>query len=310
MRDELANLHQNHTKNIMDTTKVLIADRDRITAQTVESILKDNHCEPTTELSKDDAIRRISEENFPFVIVDPSPQPNPRPSIIAFRRNASMNGCYTYITVASRDKTFDDSLDKGANNFIKVPIKTSELTQVINDGKRFLRFYNFLRETETKNDIPCDGTIMGSAALTQVLLSSIDRADRYGERTYLLHTEVEYLAELKDAMGADLYQSFYTSFTNEVIRARRQSDLFGRLKDGLYSFIMQRPINDREPVDAAARMQQNLQRFLDNATEFAHFPIRMTMRSMAIPTGKIVADLVVCNEAGATLEPQNANVLY
>lgn len=294
----------------MDITKVLIADRDRLTAQTVENILHEHKCEPVTELSKDDAIRRISQEDFPFVIVDPSPQPNVRPAIIAFRRNAAMNGNYTYITVASRDRTFDDSLSKGANNFIKVPVKKSELTEIITDGQRFLRFYNFLKTNEESDGIPNVGSMMGRTAVIQVLLSSIDRADRYGEKTYILQTELEYVDELRDAMGANLFEQFYNGFTKEVIRVRRQSDLFGRLKESLFSIIMQRPISDREPIDAAARMHQNLQRFIDNATEFSQFPIRMVMRSMAIPTGKIVAEHVVANSAGMTLEPQHEDILY
>lgn len=294
----------------MDITKVLIADRDRLTAQTVENILQENHCEPVTELSKDDAIRRISQENFPFVIVDPSPQPNVRPAIIAFRRNAAMNGNYTYITVASRDRTLEDSLSKGANNFIKVPVKKSELSEIIKDGQRLLRFYKFLKENEEDNSIPSVGSMMGRSDIIQVLLSSIDRADRYGEKTYILQTELEYINELRDAMGANLFEQFYTGFTREVIRVRRQSDLFGRLKEGLFSIIMQRPVSDREPIDAAARMHQNLQRFIDNATEFSQFPIRMVMRSMSIPTGQIVANHVVANGAGQTLEPQNDDILY
>ena len=142
--------------------------------------------------------------------------------------------------------------------------------------------------------------MMGCESIVQVLLSSIERADRYGEKTYMLEARIDNLNGLKQQMGEETFKQFYMAFVDTFKRIRRQSDLFGRMTEDRMVIIMQRPISDREPVDATARMHLSLDRFIKTATQFEQYPISVSMQTLCIPSGSIVATHFIENGAALT----------
>lgn len=279
----------------MSDQKIIVVDRDRMAAQTIESVLKTNNFEAVVELAKEGAIKRVASGEGYFVIVDPSPQPDPRPFIIALRRNLPTRDAYVYIAVTSRDDMADNCLKRGANGFLNKPIRADQVNEMLVNGKRFIAFHNWLKRNENNNTVPSMGCLMGCESITQVLLSSIERADRYGEKTYLMEIRIPQMTHLKELMGVQKFEEYYKEFIQAFIHIRRQSDLFGRLAEDRFCIIMQRPVNDREPIDATERMRQNLERFIQNVPEYQDYPLRLFIQTLCIPTGAIVSSFDLAN---------------
>lgn len=274
--------------------KVLVVDRDRASSQTILDALKKGNVESIAELGKDNAIQMVGEQGYNIVYVDPTPQPDVRPFIIALRRMSGRNKKYVYVIVGTRDKTRNDILNIGGNNHFSKPISPSEIAPCIENATRFLNFVAKVQSFEEDDTVVSQGGLMGRACLSQVLYSAVDRADRYGERAYVMDIKFDNIDVLKNQLGEEGYAAYMTNFTKELRKIRRHSDLIGRFDPHHFVLIMQRPVNDREPVDATARMAMNITQILQSDA-FKSNPAKITLSTMSIPVGEIIADHIATN---------------
>ena len=285
----------------MTVSNIVIVDRDRQAAHTAQTVLEKAGQIAHIELAKEGAIKKVASGESNMVLVDVAPQLDPRPFVIALRRNLPARDSYVYIALSSRDITPEEAIRRGCNCFVSKPTRQDEIQALLENGNRFINFYNWLNRNEENNNVSSLGAMMGCESVVQVLLSSIERADRYGEKTYMLEAKIDNARALEEQMGQQRFTEFYRDFAETFKRIRRQSDLFGRLTADRFVIIMQRPISDREPVDATARMHLSLDRFIKTATPYQDFPVSVSVQTLCIPSGEIVANHHSANQKAETL---------
>lgn len=270
--------------------KVLVVDRDRAASQVLETAVGNHGMTVTVEATKEKALNLSQKEGYNIVLFDPLPQQEARPFIIGLRRGSSQTGRYVYAVPMSRDKTREEVLLFGGNDHLKKPFEAGDIKPVLDNAQRFLKLYHELKVQEESNRIYCDGSMLGNAALTQVFLTAVDRADRYGEKAYFLNIEVTNYKELLKSWGEEKAKNAMDNFSLCLKRIRRQSDMIGRFEINRFALIMQRPVNDREPADATARLKLSIEEFLKKP-EFKGLSLKVSLRTISIPIGEVVADL-------------------
>ena len=113
--------------------KILIVDRENITAQLMKSRLEPLGHKITEEPSKNDAIEHISKDTYDMIFIDPSPLTSARPLILNLRRAASN---YPYIVQMSQTITLTEAVQSGANDAMEKPIDPEALEDAIDNAKR------------------------------------------------------------------------------------------------------------------------------------------------------------------------------
>ncbi len=237
---------------------ILIIDREEVTTQLMGSRLQPLGHKITLEQVKNNAVERLASENYDMIFIDPSPLTSARPLILNLRRATKH---YPYIVQMGSDIELEEAIQAGANDCIKKPIDPDLLDQSVDNAKYLTNLIK--RVGDDKEDFPSAGGIIAKSAFNQLFLSAIDRADRYGERTFIVFISIENYQSIYEAEGPYAAEYTVAKLSQYLVRLRRQSDIIAQTAPYEYALLLQRPIYETEPNEAANRFAETITKFKD-----------------------------------------------
>lgn len=279
--------------------RILIIDHDDVVAMLIKSKLEPLGHEIVHEQSKDSALELLASEPFHMVMVDPAPLTNMRPVVLNIRRAV---GNYPYIVVLSESVSRESALKAGANDVLGKPLDVEALDQAVDNTRGLLKLIE--RVGDDTEDFPSAGGVIAKSAFNQLFLSGIDRADRYGERTFILFITMSNYEEIRNLDGQYAADYAVAKLAQYLVLLRRQSDIIGQSGRDEYALMLQRPAYETEPVEAARRFAESLENCNDIVSS-GSAPVEITISLVDLPIGSRVAEYVITpgnppenNEAG------------
>lgn len=266
--------------------RVLVVDRDELSSQMLASKLKEAGHEVILQGSRNDALEMIGKESFNALIIDPSPLTSPRPVILNIRRNVKG---YPYILLMGEGMSFEEAIKSGANDILPKPLDLGGLPGKIENAALLSSLVD--RIGDDSEDFPNSGGIIGRSAFNQLFLSALDRADRYGEKSYIIFIGIENLVELQSMGGAYAAEYALAKLSQFLVKLRRQSDIIGQTAKAEYALLLQRPLYETEPEEAAQRFAEALQNET-SAAPAEGVPVRIGLNLIEIPTGRTIKSYI------------------
>ena len=267
--------------------KILIVDRDEMTTQLIKSKLEPLAHQVFVESVKNDAIELVASEEFDVIFLDPSPLTSARPIVLNIRRSVRN---YPYIILLGNEGSREDALKAGMNDYLAKPIDGAALMQQMESAERLVGLVN--RIGDDSEDFPSAGGVIAKSAFNQLFLSAIDRADRYGEKTFILFIFLSNYKEIFEMDGPYAADYAVAKLSQYLVLLRRQSDIIGQTAKYEYALMLQRPQYETEPVDAANRFAEAIDGFQDIVSSGAT-PVEVTVRLLDIPTGSAIVEHVI-----------------
>lgn len=261
--------------------KILVVDRDRLTSQMIRTKLEGAGHTVIEEAVKNNAIELIGQNDIDAVFFDPAPLTNARPIVLGIRRSVST---YTYICMMSHNLNQKEAADMGSNDLLAKPVDSEQLVIKSENAKRMVHLVN--RIGDESEDFPSAGGVIAKSAFNQLFLSAIDRADRYGERSYIVFIEMSNYQDIKAMDGGYAAEYAVSKMAQYLVRLRRQSDIIAQTGPGEYALLLQRPQQENEPMEAASRFAASLSEF-DDIVSGGSTPVEITVSLIDIP---------VCNQ--------------
>lgn len=264
--------------------KILVVDRDELNVNLITQKLQAEGHEVTGLESKNDALDAAAEEQYDVLFVDPAPLTSPRPVILNIRRAVKS---YPYIFLMSQDFSEEEAIKSGANDLLAKPVDASVLNGSLENADRLRVLVE--RIGDDSEDFPSAGGVISKSAFNQLFLSSLDRADRYGEKSYLMFISVDNYQDILQTGGPYAAEYAVAKLSQYLVRLRRQSDIIGQTAKYEYTLLLQRPIYDTEPMEAANRFGEALQSYEDIASDGAA-NIELAVRLIEIPSGRMLVE--------------------
>jgi CheY-like chemotaxis protein len=264
--------------------QVLVIDRDEVTPNLIRSRLEPvgHHVFIQTDKSVE-ALETIARENWDIVFLDPSPLTNPRPLIQTLRRGLKR---YTYMVLLSSTLGFPDAIASAMNDFMPKPIDSARLDLQLENAARLTGLIRHM--SDDSEDFKSAGGVIAKSAFNQLFLSCIERADRYGENSYLLFFTLSNYAGVVARDGEVEADIAVAKMAKHLVRLRRQSDIIGQIRKNEYVLLLQRPAYESEPVDAANRFAEALSKCTDIASSTPLLEIELTVTLMDLPVGSTI----------------------
>ncbi|MBU0800620.1 MAG: diguanylate cyclase [Alphaproteobacteria bacterium] len=258
--------------------KILVIDRDTLSTQLVKSRLEAMGHTVVEEPVKNNAIARLEREDFDAVFFDPAPLNNARPVVLSIRRSVRN---YPYVVLMSQDIDRAEALKSGANEIMVKPLDGSDLERMVKNAQRLTALIR--RVGDESEDFPSAGGVISKSAFNQLFLSCIDRADRYGERSFLVFIEIANYTDLLNVDGKYAAEYAVAKLSQYLVRLRRQSDIIAQTGRGEFCLMLQRPMYETEPMEAANRFGEALNKFADVVpSESATVDIAVTLLDLPI----------------------------
>lgn len=270
--------------------KILVVDRDDLTVQLIRARLEAQGHEVAAEPAKTGAAQRLKEAAYDIVFLDPSPLTDARPTILSMHRASSH---YPYVFLMTEGGGLEEALKAGANNSFPKPFDPQRLEDQIKNAETLIGLIK--RIGDGSEDFPSAGGVIAKSAFNQLFLSALDRADRYGERSYVMFISLSNYKEIKTLDGPYAADYAAASLSRSLVRLRRQSDIIGQTAKYEYALLLQRPVYETEPMDAAARFADSLAKIEDMAITGAG-PAEITVSLIALPTGETAVKHVLTLE--------------
>ena len=261
--------------------KILVIDRDTLSSQMIKSKLEGLGHSVTLEPVKNNAVELLGKEAFDAVFFDPAPLNNARPIVLGIRR--SVNN-YPYLILTSKDMNMDEALRSGANDFLAKPLDASLLEGVLENGVRLTALIE--RIGDEKEDFPSAGGVIAKSAFNQLFLSCIDRADRYTERSFLVFIGIKNYREILDFDGPYAIEYATAKMSQYLVRLRRQSDIIAQTGKAEYCLLLQRPLYETEPMDAANRFTEALNK-LEDICISDNLCVEVYVKLIDVPVGEL-----------------------
>jgi CheY-like chemotaxis protein len=260
--------------------KILVVDKDPLTAQFIKAKLEPLGHQVTAETSKNEAAKNCQSNHYDIVMLDPSPLTSPRTLILDIRR-AAMNYPYT-ILLSQSVISQEDALKFGVNDVLAKPLNPEDLDQKIQNAEFFSKLVK--RMGDDSEDFPRAGGIIAKSAYNQLFLSAIDRSHRYGESTYLIFISLSNYSDIYATEGPYAADYAVAKLSQYLVTLRRQSDIVGQTANNEYSLILQRPMYETEPVDAANRFTESLMSY-EGFKTLDTKNIEISIKLVNIPSG-------------------------
>ena len=267
--------------------KILVIDRDTLSTQLIRSRLEGQGHGVIEEPVKNNALARLEQSDFDLVMFDPSPLNNARPVVLGIRRAAKN---YPYIVLMSKDMDESEAVKSGANDILQKPVDGQKLEDIVLNAARMTGLIR--RIGDESEDFPSAGGVIAKSAFNQLFLSAIDRADRYGERSFLMFIGIRNYAEILAMDGAYAAEYATAKLSQYLVRLRRQSDIIGQTGKSEYCLMLQRPVYETEPMEAASRFAEALER-LDDICASDNVRIEVAATLMSLPVGAVHVEHVI-----------------
>ncbi|MFP4386690.1 MAG: diguanylate cyclase domain-containing protein, partial [Alphaproteobacteria bacterium] len=217
--------------------KILIADREEITAQLMATRLEPLGYKIIHEPVKNNAIERVGMEHYDIIFVDPAPLTSAQPIIMNLRHKG---GKHTYIAQMGQDITPVEAIKCGANDALLKPVSPENLDRSIENARHLIKQIKRIGDEST--DFPSAGGIISKSAFNQLFLSAIDRADRYGERSYILFIGIKNYQRIYETEGPYAADCITAKLSQYLVRLRRQSDIIAQTEPFEFALLLQRPM--------------------------------------------------------------------
>ncbi len=259
--------------------RALIIDSEELAAGLLKSRLEALGYETDIEPSKDHALETLKEQNHTLIFLDPAPLSDGRMVIQKIRH---IVGHYAYIILLSAQATQEDAVKMGANDVIAKPVDPATLEQESANAQRLLTRTEQLGNTS--EDFPSAGGVISKSAFNQLYLSGLDRAERYGERLFVLFIALHNYEDIRKFDGPHAADFAAAKLSQHLVNLRRQTDIIGQTKPYEFALLLQRPERASEPVDATSRFADALSKIQDMAST-PDIKLEITLSLLALPTG-------------------------
>lgn len=267
--------------------KILVIDREPMTAQMLRSKLEALGHSVVEEPVKNTAVERVGAEAFDVVFLDPSPLTSPRPVVLNIRRSMKT---YPYLFLLSDSISKEEALKAGVNDLYAKPMDVAALDEKMANAERLTKLVAHMGDDS--EDFPSAGGVIAKSAINQLFLSAIDRADRYGERTYLLQIAISNYTEIRDLDGPHAAAYAVAKLCQYLVLLRRQSDIIGQTRKYEYTLMLQRPVYETEPVEAANRFAESLSK-IEDIVSSGGASVELSVTLVEIPTGAQIVRHVI-----------------
>ncbi len=263
--------------------KILVVDRDTLSTQLIKSKLEVMGHIITEEPVKNNALELLEKEEFDTIFFDPAPLNNARPIVLGIRRSVKN---YPYIVLMSQDMNQEEAIRSGANDLLAKPLDASKLEDMVGNAQRITSLIT--RMGDEKEDFPSAGGVIAKSAFNQLFLSAIDRADRYGEQSFLVFIGIKNYQELLSMDGPHAAAYSTAKLSQYLVRLRRQSDIIAQTGQSEYCLMLQRPQYETEPMEAANRFADALGQLDDIASsDNATVDVHVTLLDVPVGTKHI-----------------------
>jgi len=267
--------------------KILVNDQDAAVMQKMRAILEPLGHEVTEVAVRNDALALLEKEVFEVVICNPTPLPHARPVVLSIRRHGRN---YPYIILISPDLTPADVIKDGANNVLRPDFSADQLTEIVESGGRLRHLVQ--RIGDESEDFRSAGGVIAKSAFNQIFLSALERADRYAEQAYLLFISITNYHNIQQTEGPYASDYAMARLSQFLVRERRQSDIIAQTAKNEFCLMLQRPLYQTEPTDAANRFGEALKQLTDMSST-PTMSVDLAVRLITIPVGTLVTQHVL-----------------
>lgn len=267
--------------------RILLIDRDSLTNQLIRARLEEEGHEVVEEASKNDALLMLEQENFDAVFYDPAPLTDAKQFAGKIRR-AARN--YPYLVLMSKEIEEEEALMSSANMSMSKPLDGVLLKEVVGNAERITRLIG--RIGDDAEDFPSAGGIIAKSAFNQLFLSSFDRANRHGERSYYIFIGMTNYDEILNTDGPYAAEYSAAKISSFLARIRRQSDIVAQTGKSEYCLMLQRPQTPTEPIDAANRFGDMLGG-IEEVCVAGGGPVQIHVSLIDVPVGKMHVQHIV-----------------
>jgi hypothetical protein len=178
----------------------------------------------------------------------------------------------------------EEAVKAGANFYLNKPADDSTFESAIENLKNLSDFQAKLKDTSI--DFPSIDGVISKSAFLQIFISALDRADRYGEQTFLTLASVSNIEDIRAQHGDEVAKEVCNNLKKYTMRIRRLSDIAGHTAENELCLMLMRPANEDEPKMA-------IERFADSMGEYAEListseaKATVNVKMMALPSGEI-----------------------
>jgi len=267
---------------------ILIIDRDEASANMLQTRLDDLGHHVRVFDSKNDAIEHMKEETYDVVFLDATPLTSAQPVVLNIRRNVSY---YPYIVHLSGEADTKEAITAGMNDALNKPVNPDKLSKVLEAAHRLTSLIR--RLGNDSEDFPSAGGVISKSAFYQLFFSGIERADRYGENSYVLFISVANYQEILEMDGPYAADFSVAKLSQYLTRLRRQSDIIGQTAKYEYALLLQRPVYESEPVDAANRFGEALKASYKEMFSEISADIELNVKLVSLPSGAEIVSHVI-----------------
>lgn len=261
--------------------KILIIDRDETAATALGEAIYAAGYEVDYEPDYDTAMPRIASDEYNAVFYDPAPLEEYRQEFQNLRRATRNN---LYMTITGKGLPAREVLLSGANDILTKPYNTDLLPSRLENIKRLQKLVRDMGNTA--EDFPSAGGVISKSAFNQLFLSCLDRASRYAERSYALFMGIDNVKQIQMIHGSHVADFAAARLARHLVELRRQSDIIAQTGKAEHALLLQRPIFETEPMEAANRFAAAL-KDLSDFTDIDGAPVDIRVELVELPSGAI-----------------------
>jgi CheY-like chemotaxis protein len=261
--------------------KVLVIDRDDLSANLIKSRLEPIGHTVEIQAGKSEALDTVTQQGWDVVFLDPSPLTNAKPLVMNIRRSVRRS---VYMVLISENMTAEDAILAGFNDFMPKPLNPGAFDSCLENAKRLNALLKHLANDE--EDYPSAGGVIAKSAFNQLFLSSMDRADRYGETAHVIFISFDNYSTVVANDGEYEADVVSAKLAQTLVRLRRQSDIIAQTRKNEYALILMRPMSENEPYEAAGRFAEALSKCVDLPTN-PIMDVELSVSLLKLPSGSL-----------------------
>jgi CheY-like chemotaxis protein len=259
--------------------RILVVDRDAITAQLVSSKMTTLGHSVTEEPNKNEATDQLEQGDFDAIFIDPAPLSNPRPLMMNLRRASKK---WPYVVLLSSDENIEELRTSGANEVLQKPIDIETIDRIATSAERLTKLVDHMGDES--EDFPSAGGVIAKSAFNQLFLSCIERADRHGAGAYMIFVRLNNYKDIMETDGPYAAEFANAQMSQQLVRLRRQSDIIGQTGKNEFCLLILMPQNEDEPKMAAQRFADSFENFEDICVNEGQ-KVEIEVSLVALPRG-------------------------
>lgn len=261
---------------------IMVIDRDSLTGQLVKNKLEHLGHDVTIEPAKNKALDIIIDNKFEVILFDPAPLSSPVPFILSLRKSLN-SAILPYIALLSREADQDFAISAGTNDSMGKPLDIGEVERKLQNAERLTTIIERLNDDENFGG---GGRVLSKLAFSQLFMSALDRAGRYGEQAFFIFIKIDNYDELHTLLGEDEAGSTIENLQTFLSSLRRQSDVLARSDKTEFCLMLQRPRYESEPFDAARRFKNALTEYKKSIADPSKQP-NLKLMMIDVPAGTL-----------------------